>query len=312
MEWLNYHHLMYFWTVAREGSVSAACRRLHLSQPTISAQIRSLERSLGHSLFERSGRSLVLTEMGRRVFSYADEIFGVGRDLLDFVRGRPSGASARFLVGVADVLPKLMVHRLLAPALALPDGVRIVCHEAKPAELLARLSLHELDVVLSDTPVPPHVSVRAFSHRLGESGTVFFGTPELAARFRADFPRSFEGAPLLLPTPGSVARRQFDHWIESVGVRPKIVGEFEDSALLKVFGQSGAGLFAAPTVIEKEVRAQYGVKVVGRVAEIRESYYAITMQRHIKHPAVVDLTERARERLLARPQAQRRIAPKLR
>ncbi|MCC7264212.1 MAG: transcriptional activator NhaR [Candidatus Latescibacteria bacterium] len=297
MEWLNYHHLLYFWTVAREGSVARACQRLHLSQPTISGQLRALEEALGEKLFTRQGRGLVLTEVGRTVYSYADEIFSLGRELMDNLRDRPTGRPLRLAVGIADVVPKLIAYRLLEPALALPERVQVTCREDKPERLLAELALHGVDLVLADAPLSPSIRIRAFSHLLGECGICFFGVPALAAAYRRGFPASLEGAPLLLPTDNTTLRRSLDQWFDVQGVRPHVVGEFEDTALLKVFGQAGAGLFAAPSAIEREVRKQYGAVVVGRVEQIRERYYAISAERRLKHPAVVAISEAAHHRI---------------
>ncbi len=297
MQWLNYHHLLYFWVVAKEGTIAAACKELNLAQPTISAQLRSLERSLGEKLFTRVGRNLALTEMGRVVFRYADEIFSLGRDLVDTVQGRPTGRPLRFNVGVADVLPKLVAYRLLEPALHLPEQVQLVCHEGSPQELLTRLAVYELDLVLSDSPIGPDVKVRAFNHLLGECGVSIFGTKDLAATYRRRFPESLDGAPFIVPTANTALRRAIDHWFESHDIRPSVFGEFEDSALLKVFGQAGVGLFAAPTVIEKEVQRQYGVRVVGRVESVRERFYAISVEKKVKHPAVLAIADQARQRL---------------
>lgn len=297
MEWLNYHHLLYFWTVAREGTIAAACNRLHVAQPTISSQLRKLEAALGHRLFERKGRGLSLTETGRVVFRYADEIFSIGRDLLDTLKGRPIGSPLRFQVGVADVVPKIMTHRLLAPALRLQERVQIVCYEGKPAELLGRLAVHELDVVLSDSPVSGDMGIRAFNHLLGESTISIFARADEAAKYRRRFPQSLDNAPMLLPTPNTMMRRAFDHWFETQGIRPVVVGEFEDSALLKVFGQHDAGLFPGPTVISREIQRQYDVRLVGEVKDLHERFYAISMERRLKHPAVMRITDLARKRL---------------
>ncbi len=297
MEWLNYHHLLYFWTVAKEGTIAAACEKLMLAQPTISAQIRALEQALGEKLFRRRGRYLVLTETGRVVYQYADEIFSLGRELIDTLEGRPTGSPVRFNVGVADVLPKLVAHQLLKPALNLPEQVRLVCYESTQAELLAKLAIHELDLVLSDSPIGPEVQVRAFSHLLGECGVSIFGTKELVDSYRRRFPASLDGAPVLLPTSNTVLRRELEHWFDAEDIRPAVVGEFDDSALLKVFGQAGAGLFAAPDVIEKEIRRQYGVRVVGRVESVQERFYAISVERKVKHPAVIAIAHAAREKL---------------
>jgi LysR family transcriptional activator of nhaA len=297
VEWLNYHHLLYFWTVAREGSIARASLALRLAQPTISAQIRTLEEQLGEKLFERRGRGLALTETGRVAFRYADEIFSLGRELLDVVKGRSPGRPVRFSVGVSDVVPKLVAHRLLEPALRLAEPVRLVCHEDHLDALLARLALHELDLVISDAPIGPHVKVRGFSHALGECGVQVFGAPALAAARRRGFPGSLEGAPMLLPTEGSVLRRSLDAWFEQRGLRPLVVGEFEDSALLKTFASEGAGLFVGPAAIEREIRAQYGVKSVGSLDGVVERFYAISAERRLKHPAVVAISAAAREKL---------------
>jgi LysR family transcriptional activator of nhaA len=294
MEWLNYHHLLYFWTVARAGSVSAAAVELRLAQPTVSGQLRLLEESLGEKLLERSGRGIALTEMGKVVFRYADEIFSLGRELMDAMRGSSPGRTERLLVGVADAVPKLIAYRLLEPALHLNESVCVVCREDKPERLLADLALHELDLVISDAPIGPGIRVRAFSHPLGESGITFFGRRDLVAPRRRKFPSSLAGAPLLLPTANTSLRRSLDTWFEAERIRPRVVGELEDSALLKVFGQSGAGLFAAPTAIEKEIGRQYDVVPLGRVAAVRERFYAITVERRIKHPAVVAICDTAR------------------
>ena len=297
MEWLNYHHLLYFWTVARLGSVARATEELYLSQPTISAQIRVLEESLGEKLFTRTGRNLMLTEAGRVVFRYADEIFSLGRELRGAVKGRSPGRPVRFVVGVADVLPKLIAYRLLEPALHLAEPIRVVCREDKPERLLAELSVYGLDLVLADAPIAPTVKIRAFNHLLGECSVTVFGTAQVAAASRRGFPRSLDGAPFLLPTDNTTLRRSLDQWFDAEGIHPLVVGEFEDSALLQVFGQTGAGLFAAPSVIEAEVRRQYGVHVVGRVETVRERFYAISVERKLKHPAVVAISEAARQKL---------------
>ncbi len=294
LDWINYHHLLYFWTVAREGSVAAACERLSLAQPTVSAQIRTLEKSLGVELFDRSRRRMELTQVGRTVYRYADDIFALGRELLDTVQGQPTGRPTRLHIGIADVVPKLVAFRLLTPALETDNDIQIICTEGKPDQLLAQLSIHELDVVLSDAPIGANVSIRGFNHLLGECDVTVFGTPPLAQKYRRPFPQSTADAPWLLPTSGTVLRRALDHWFDRQGMVPRVAGEFEDSALKKVFGQNGMGLFAGPSVIEKEVCKQYGVRVVGRINEIREQFYAISMERKIRHPSVLTLAESAR------------------
>lgn len=299
MDWLNYHHLYYFWTVAREGSIAKASATLHLAQPTISAQIRALEESLGQPLFSRVGRGLALTDVGHTVLRYADEIFTLGRELTDVVKGRPAGRALRLIVGVADVLPKFIAYRLLEPALRLDTPVILECREDTPDRLLQELSVHGVDLVLSDAPLGSHVRVRAYSHLLGECGVTFFGAPALAASLRRRFPASLDGAPMLLPGTGASLRRPLQQWLEAQQVQPQVVGEFEDSALMKVFGQAGAGFFVAPTAIEQEVRRQYGVKIIGRTNDLRERFYAISVERRIKHPAVAAICEIARQGLLA-------------
>jgi LysR family transcriptional activator of nhaA len=297
MEWLNYHHLLYFWTVARLGSVSRATEELYLAQPTISAQIRALEESLGEKLFTRVGRNLTLTEVGRTVFRYADEIFSLGRELGDTLKGRSVVRPVRFVVGVTDAMPKLVAYRLLEPALRMADPIRLVCHEDKTERLLAELAVHGLDLVLADAPIGPTIKVRAFNHLLGECGVSVFAVSKRASAYRRRFPQSLDGAPFLLPTENTVLRRSLDQWFEAEKIRPLVVGEFEDSALLKVFGQSGTGLFAGPSAIEQEIKQQYGVQVVGRIDALRERFYAISVERKLKHPAVLAISDSARQKL---------------
>jgi LysR family transcriptional activator of nhaA len=297
VEWLNYHHLLYFWTVAKEGSIARASEKLRLTQATISAQISSFERTLGEKLFNRIGRRLVLTETGRVAFRYADEIFTLGREFMDTLKGRPTGKPLRFRVGIADVLPKLIAQRLLEPAFQISQPLRVVCHEGKTDSLLAQLILHELDLVLTDSGVDSGVKVKAFNHLLGECGLSIFAAPKIAAQYRREFPRSLDGAPFLLPTDNTAMRRSLNQWFDHEKIQPVIIGEFEDSALLKVFGQLGKGLFAAPSVIDSEVEQQYGVQLVGRLAHIRERFYAISVERKLKHPAVIAICESAKNEL---------------
>jgi LysR family transcriptional activator of nhaA len=299
MEWLNYHHLRYFWVAAKEGGVTQASRKLNISQPTVSAQIRALEDALGGKLFVRRGRALQLTDLGRVVLRYAEEIFGLGRELLNAVKGHASERPPRLVVGIANVVPKLIAYRLLEPAFQLPEPLHVVCHEDRIERLLADLAAHELDLVLTDAPVGAGVSLRAYNHLLGESGVTVFGTAALAAAHRARFPRSLDGAPFLLPTAGSALRRALAQWFDAEGIRPRAVGEFEDSALLKVFGEAGRGLFAAPTATAPDVQRRHGVRPVGRVDAVRERFYAITVERRLRHPAVVAISQSARERLFS-------------
>lgn len=297
MEWLNYHHLLYFWTVAREGSIVRACEKLQLSQPAISGQLRTLEKSLGAKLFQRIGRNLVLTETGQLVYRYATDIFSTGQELLGMLKGRSLDRPQPLVIGVTDALPKLIVYRLIHPALERAPTLPVVCHEGRHSDLLAQLALHELDVVLSDIPATPTVRIRAFNHLLGECGVSFLATADLAAKYRRGFPASLDGAPLLLLTENTASRRSLDQWFDTQGIRPRIGGEFADTALLEAFGQAGRGVFAAPTAIEAEVRRQYGVQLVGRVESLRERFYAISVERKLKHPAVVAISEAARQKL---------------
>ena len=295
MNWLNYHHLLYFWVVAREGSIARACEELRLTQPTISGQIRLLENRLGEKLFARAGRSLVLTDVGQVVFRYAEEIFSLGKELTEVVKGQHPGHPLTLVVGITEVLPKLVAYRLLESALLGPEPVRLVCWEGKLDRLVAELAIHRLDVVLADAPLPAMLRVRAYSHLLAESGVSLFATPHLASRYLRRFPQSLNGAPFLLPTDNSVLRRSLEQWFKAEDIRPTVAAEFEDSALLKAFGQAGRGIFAAPTLIEKEVRRQYRVRLIGHVPSIHERFYAISVERKLRHPAVVAISQGAQQ-----------------
>jgi LysR family transcriptional activator of nhaA len=299
MEWLNYHHLLYFWVVAREGSIVRASEELHLAHPTISGQIHRLEEVLGEKLFARKGRNLVLTDAGRMAFRYADEIFSLGREFLDTVKGRSGGQQLRLVVGVSDVLAKSIVHRILEPAFRLKDEVRVICRENRSVEaFMGDLATNAIDVILSDAPAGPGTSVRAFSHPLGECGLVFFAAPALAKAYRRGFPHSLDGAPFLLPASDSTLRRALNEWFDAKDIRPKVVAELDDAALAQILGEAGLGVFAAPDVVEKEVRQRYRVHLVGRAKEIRQRFYAISVERKIKHPAVVAICEVARKHIL--------------
>ena len=300
MDWLNYHHLLYFWTVAREGSIVRASETLRLAQPTISGQIRKLEEVLGVKLFERAGRGLVLTDAGRLAYRYAEEIFTAGRELMDATRGRATARPLQLVIGVVDVMPKLVAYRLIEPALRLPQPIKVTCNEGTPKRLITELAIFGLDLVLSDEPVSEQIRVRAYNHLLGECGVSVFGTAKLANKYRKGFPQSLEGAPMLLPSASTKLRRSLDGWFDSLKLRPMIRGEFDDSALMKVFGQSGTGLFFAPSVIEQEVKQQYGVKCFGRTDAVRERFYAISVERRLKNPAVLAISEAAQTELFPR------------
>jgi LysR family transcriptional activator of nhaA len=297
MNWLNYQHLYYFWSVVRAGSITAACRELRLAPPTVSAQLRQLEDQLGVKLLTRSGRGLVPTEVGRTVFRYADEIFALGRELVDAVDERPTSRPLRLVVGVDDVLPKEIAYRLIEPVLRLEVPVRVLCREAGLDRLLSALVAHEVDVVLSDAPATPSLDFRAYNHHLGDCGVSFVGAPELARRYRRGFPQSLQGAPLLLPTDDTNIRRDLDRWLEKRSIRPLLVGEFEDYALLLVFGQAGAGVFPVPSVLEKQFQLRHGIRRVGRIKGVRGHFYAISGERRLKHPAIVAIHDAARSGL---------------
>jgi LysR family transcriptional regulator, transcriptional activator of nhaA len=298
MEWLNYHHLLYFWTVAKEGSIVRASEELHLAHPTISGQIHRLEDVLGEKLFARKGRNLVLTDAGRVAFRYADEIFSLGREFVDTLKGRASGRQLRLVVGVSDVLAKSIVHRILEPAFSLKEDVRVICRENRSTEaFMADLAVHAVDVILSDTPAGPGTSVRAFSHPLGECGVSFFAARSFAQSLRRRFPQSLDGAPFLMPGGDSTLRRALDEWFDSQEIRPKIVAELDDTALARVLGEAGLGVFAAPDVVEDDVRRRYKVQLVGRAKDVRQRFYAISVERKIKHPAVLAICNVARKHI---------------
>lgn len=297
MERLNYQHLFYFWNVAREESITRACEKLHLAQPTISGQLAVFEQAIGKKLFHKSGRKLLLTDTGRVVYHYAEEIFALGRELNNTLKGRATGSGLRLVVGISDALPKLAVYRLIEPAFNIPETVQVLCYEDKAERLLTEMSLHSVDLVLSDAPLTPSSGAKAFTHLLGESSISVFGTPRLATVYRPDFPRSLTGAPFLLPTSNTALRRSLDQWFDSEGISPNIRAEIEDSALIKTFGSGGTGLFVAPTSVEAEVQRQYTVEVIGRIDAVQEQFYAITMRRKLKHPAVTAILENARENL---------------
>lgn len=294
MEWLNYHHLLYFWVVAKEGSITRASKELRLAHPTISGQIHQLEETLGERLFARKGRNLVLTDSGRVAFRYADEIFSLGRELVDTIKGRTTGRELRLVVGVSDVLAKSMVHRILEPAFGLERQVRVICRELSAEALMGELAMNTIDVILADTPAGPGSPVRAFSHPLGECGLAFFAAPKLARACRRGFPRSLDGVPFVLPGGDSTLRRALNDWFASRDIHPTIVAELDDAALAKVFGEAGLGVFVAPDVIAKEVRRRYDVELVGRARDLRQRFFVISLERKIKHPAVAAICEVAR------------------
>jgi LysR family transcriptional activator of nhaA len=297
VDWLNYHHLLYFWTVAKEGGVSAAAEALHVAQPTVSAQIRALERSLGQKLFERHGRHLALSTRGEAVFRYADEIFSLGRELLQTVKGEPQAAPRRFRVGVSDALPKITTYRLLEPALVIQPAFRLHVRIDKTERLLGELAIHALDLVIADAPMTPSLRVRAFNHLLGETSVSIFGSAELARAARRGFPGSLHGAPMLLQTSNTAVRQSLDQWFDVHRIEPHVVGEVEDMAMLQTLGEHGLGLFAAPSVVRNEICRRYHVSCVGELEKVREKFYAISVERRITHPAVRVIADQAKRRL---------------
>jgi LysR family transcriptional activator of nhaA len=292
MDWLNYRHLYYFWMTAKEGSIAAACRHLRLSQPTISAQLKSLERSLGVQLFARTGRRMVLTEAGRTAYRRAEEIFHAGRELVDVLHGQaPEKPARRVSIGIVESVPKLLAFRLIERAFRRPENPVPVCVLGKQAELLARLSVHGLDLVVTDSPIGQQAKIRAYNHTLGEFELSVFGAQRLAQAHGAEFPHSLQAAPFLMPAAGTPFRRLLEGWFEEHGVRVSVAGEFEDSTMLKAFGQAGFGLFAMPSVEKREVCAHYGVRVLGPLLGATQRFYAISTERRVRNPAVVAITE---------------------
>jgi LysR family transcriptional activator of nhaA len=295
---LNYHHLFYFWHVSREGSVTKAAERLGVSQPTVSGQLTSLEKAVGKPLFTRVGRSLVLSDTGRLVAEYADDIFRLGTELTQAIasgRSKPG----RLVVGVADVVPKLLVSRLFAPVFAAPEPVRLVVNENKPDRLAADLAQNLLDLVITDAPIAPSVRVKVYHHSLVTCGTTVFADPALAARLKPGFPQSLRDAPVLLPSDDAAIRRPLDHWFATNQIGPVVRGEIADSALLKALGQAGVGAFALPSAVEADAVSQYGVVVVGRVPELKQEFFAVTAARRVTNPVVGELLATAKVRLTA-------------
>ncbi len=294
---INYKHLRYFWAVATEGGVVRASERLHLTPQTISGQLALLEDHLGEALFTRVGRNLELTETGRLVLGYANDIFSLGSELEAVIHQLPEQRPQQFRVGVVDVLPKSIAHRILHPALQMSESVRMTCREADLDTLLAELSVHHLDLVLADRPIPATVSTRGFSHKLGECAISFFSTEKVATTLSGDFPYCLDGAPILLPASGTQLRAGIDQYLDKLHIHPRLIAEFDDSALMKAFGKEGAGIFIAPAVIEAEVELQYQVTTIGQINEVKEHFYAITIERRIKHPVVSAVMESTRESL---------------
>jgi len=298
---INFKHLYYFWATAKAGGILRAGEQLHITPQTLSGQIKLLEARLGCALFRKKGRGLDLTDEGRVALGYADQIFALSAELEAAIgRARSGGAVLDFRVGIADSVPKAIAYRLLEPALGLPDPVRLICHEGKFQDLLAQLSVHRLDLVIADEPLGRQHSVRAFEHALGTTAMSFFAAAPLADTLTAPFPRCLDGAPLLIQGAASAMRQRLDVWLAQKGLRPRVVGEFDDAALMKAFGGEGRGVFMTPTVLEDETCAQYGVRVLGRTTELVEEFHAVSVERRITHPCVAAITQAARRELFAR------------
>lgn len=295
---LNFKHLRYFWMVARTGSIARAAEQLHLTPQSISGQLTEFADTLGVELFRRSGRNLELTDAGRRILGHADTIFSSGDELLEAVRDEAVRAT-RFLVGCSDSVSKAIACRLVAPALSMPNPVRLVCREGRLASLLGDLAVHRLDLIIADRPMPTHLSVRGFNHLLGESKLSVFGAPKLVANLQGKLPASLDGAPMLLPGEDYAIRARLLQWMEAQRIRPRIVGEFDDSAMMKAFGQSGVGLFFAPSVLAGHICEQYQVQELMTVHSIVDQVYAITTERRLSHPATLAISQAARESLFA-------------
>ena len=291
---INYKHLHYFWETARQGGIARASKQLHLTPQTISGQISLLEDSLGGKLFSKAGRNLELTGFGKMVLDYANEIFSLGGELEDAVRNMPESRLQTLRIGVADVVPKLIAYRVLSPALRCEDPLKIVCRESDLQSLMAELALHRLDLVIADEPVPPGLNIRAYNHLLGDCGISFLAEVGMARSLQSGFPRSLDGAPLLFPSEINRVQGRLLQWFEALHIHPRIVGEFDDSALMKAFGQAGSGVFVAPTAIAEEVAKQYDAAVIGATEDVREQFYAISVERRISNPAVAAITENAR------------------
>ncbi|MFZ0915846.1 MAG: transcriptional activator NhaR [Candidatus Udaeobacter sp.] len=299
MEWLNFHHLRYFWTVARKGGVRKAADELHVSQPSISAQLRLLEDSLGEKLFKRSGRNLVLTEMGQLVLTYTDEIFSAGRELMNAVKQRPGGRLLRLNVGMTDSISKLMGFEFLKPAIRFSEPVHVVCRMAAIEVLVNQLQAHRLDIVLADEPASSSLKAKTFNHRLGRSGVTFCAVPAIAKKLRRNFPQSLNGATALLPTENMGMRAVLETWFDTKGIHPRLLGEYEDSALMVFCATAGRGFTVVPTVVAREVLKHWSLRVIANVDECGTEFYAITAERRVKNPAAMAITEHAYSSLFA-------------
>lgn len=292
---INFKHLHYFWVVAKQGGIMRASENLHITPQTISGQIRLLEEQLGKPLFEKVGRNLEITDAGRMALSYADDIFSLGYELEETVKNTSKDRSQILRVGVADVIPKSIAYRLLEPALNLSEPIRFVCKENSLDALLGELALHKLDIIIADGPIPQRLGVKGYNHPLGECGISFLAAPKLTRTLTNEFPANLTGAPFLMPSELSLVQAQLLQWLDRQHILPRIVGEFDDSALMKAFGQAGAGVFVVPTPIADEVASQYNVEILGKTDEIREQFFAITTERRLTNPALIAINQTARD-----------------
>jgi LysR family transcriptional activator of nhaA len=297
MEWLNYHHLLYFWMVAKEGGLRPASEKLHVSQPSISAQISDLESALGEKLFQRSGRKRELTEAGQLVFQYADEIFALGRELMNTIKRRPGTRHISLYVGVADSFPKLVTSEILKPAFKMPQTVHVVCREGKIEHLLAQLNTHKLDLVLADEPASSAQRGKIFNHLLGESGISFCAEPSLARKLKRGFPESLNTAPALFPAEDTAPRRALEQWLHKMHLHPHVVAEFDDAALMRVMAAEGQGFIPLPSVVVEEAATRYKFQLIGSIDAVKYQFYAITAERRITNPAVMAIIENAQKML---------------
>ncbi|MBO1255611.1 transcriptional activator NhaR [Alteromonas sp. 5E99-2] len=294
---LNYKHLHYFWVIAKEGSIAKAAQYLHITPQTISGQLALLEGRLNQPLFDRVGRGLQLTETGRLVLRYADDIFSLGKELSDVLRGNGIQGNSEFIVGVASTIPKTLIWKILEPALSRCDDISLTCKEGPIDAILAELAMQEVDMVISDTPLSSAYSIKAYNHFLGECGLSFFAVPELVSQLKGDFPHFLNNTPMLLPTGQYAIRQHFDQWCIQHNLSPVIKGQFDDSALIKSFGHAGLGAFFMPTAVEKEVCESFGVEIIGRTTEIKQRFYAISSQRKVTHPAISAVCDSARDEI---------------
>jgi len=299
MEFLNYHHLRYFWMVARKGGVRRAAEALHVSQPSVSAQLRLLEESLGQKLFRRSGRNLVLTDAGQLALNYADEIFSAGRELMNAIKQRPGKHPVRLNIGLTDAFPKLITFEILRAAFKSDEAVHIICREGEIGPLVSHLQAHRLDIILADEPASSTLKAKAFNHRLGRSGITFCAVATVAAKLRRGFPRSLDGAPALLPTTNMGMRTVLDAWFDKQGIRPRLVGEFEDTALMEVCSAGGRGFTVVHSVIDRAALKHYDLRVIAKVEDCGSEFYAITTERLVKHPAAIAITKHAYTNIFA-------------